>query len=251
MKYRQDRSPSAFTLIELLVVIAIIALLVSILMPSLARAKALAKQTTCLTRLHAQLSAIHMYATEQEGLIPAGPDFPMQLPGGQIGPPFNTIASNMIWLGAVPTTNAHGVLMERDFISPHAMFCPDDDSSDPQEELEKIQLRSPEVGYSSYMYRQYDGQADGRMQKKIDHLGDNAAGRKVSALIMDMNSFLEIPGVPVRTNHRGKKVSVGFAAGHALAFDTPDDELALRAEDIKNIWGRLDEILEYADALSQ
>ncbi len=33
--------------------------------------------------------------------------------------------------------------------------------------------------------------------------------------------------------------------------DTPADELALRAEDIKNIWGRLDEILEYADALSQ
>ena len=74
-------------------------------------------------------------------------------------------------------------------------------------------------------------------------------GGKVAALVMDMNSRLLIPGAPQRTNHRGKKVSVGFAAGNVQIVDTPKDELSLRPEDIMDIWGRLDEILQHADGL--
>lgn len=53
-----------FTLIELLVVIAIISLLVSILLPSLQKAKDLAKTTICATQMHAFGQATLMYLQE-------------------------------------------------------------------------------------------------------------------------------------------------------------------------------------------
>jgi len=60
-----------FTLIELLVVIAIISLLVSILLPSLNRAKGLAKEVICLTRQKQLGTAMMMYADDYgDYLIP-------------------------------------------------------------------------------------------------------------------------------------------------------------------------------------
>ncbi|MFW6062492.1 MAG: type II secretion system protein [Planctomycetota bacterium] len=59
-----------FTLIELLVVIAIIALLVSILLPSLARAKRLAQTLKCNTHLKALGTASHIFAAENGGWVP-------------------------------------------------------------------------------------------------------------------------------------------------------------------------------------
>lgn len=56
----------AFTLIELLVVIAIIALLLSILMPSLGKVKERAKQTICKTNLKGVGIAIHLYLNDYE-----------------------------------------------------------------------------------------------------------------------------------------------------------------------------------------
>jgi len=59
----------AFTLVELLVVIAIIALLVSILMPSLQKARDIALQVICSTRLKGHFSGYFTYASENEGYI--------------------------------------------------------------------------------------------------------------------------------------------------------------------------------------
>jgi len=59
-----------FTLIELLVVIAIIALLVSILLPSLTRARELAKQAICGTRLKGIGSALALYQNQYSDNFP-------------------------------------------------------------------------------------------------------------------------------------------------------------------------------------
>lgn len=64
------RPPQAFTLIELLVVIGIISLLISMLTPSLSRARQQAKSTVCLARLSEFMKGITAYASDYAFALP-------------------------------------------------------------------------------------------------------------------------------------------------------------------------------------
>ncbi len=67
---QKNRKNAAFTLIELLVVVSIIALLVSILMPALGRARDQAKRVRCAANLHQIGVGLHTYAASYEGTLP-------------------------------------------------------------------------------------------------------------------------------------------------------------------------------------
>src|SRR5688572_27467727 len=58
---------SAFTLIELLVVVAIIALLIAILVPSLAEARDQAKSAVCLANMQDMGKGVNMFASSHRG----------------------------------------------------------------------------------------------------------------------------------------------------------------------------------------
>ena len=77
----------AFSLIELLVVIAVISLLLSILVPSLRRARSTAARVACLHNLRQLGLSIDMYATDNDSVYPCAQD------------PVSTDPPYWLWMG--------------------------------------------------------------------------------------------------------------------------------------------------------
>ena len=112
MKYR--KLTRAFTLIELLVVIAIIAILASLLLPALARAKAKAARTKCLSNLKQCGLALVTWANDNDSKWP----WLLQPPEG-----LNNSA------GASPiSANAfiHYAWVSNELVTPAILICPAD-----------------------------------------------------------------------------------------------------------------------------
>ena len=101
----------AFTLVELLVVIGIIALLISILLPSLSKAQAYAKKVKCMSNMRQVYIELQMYSNANRGWL-----FPMRDVApwtfGYIGPATDP---NQVW-----TTMVFGKC------DPPIMVCPTD-----------------------------------------------------------------------------------------------------------------------------
>lgn len=105
----------AFTLVELLVVIAIIALLLSILMPSLRKARSMAMRLACAHNLKQIDLAVNFYLNENDNTFPCAQD------------PVSTAPPYCLWMG-----RGWRFLVEPylggsiDANNPSVLFCPQD-----------------------------------------------------------------------------------------------------------------------------
>ena len=96
---RKNRGTQAFTLIELLVVVAIIALLISILLPTLSRAKEQARIAKCLANMRSIAQAANSYIMDKGDVV-------FTFPPGYVDDEFDfpnyRYYTEFIWGGDVP-----------------------------------------------------------------------------------------------------------------------------------------------------
>jgi prepilin-type N-terminal cleavage/methylation domain-containing protein len=238
------RTRKAFTLLELLVVVAIIALLAGILLPSLARVRYVVRLSVCSSNLHQLGLAVATYSNSCK-TIPHGPDVQPLPPSLEAND--GTLATNQVWTGPQEPTSqtmSLGLLLNREMKNPELLYCPGDDSTDPEEELAKIKENSPAPVFGSFLYRQLQ-ETDG--PGRLNQLGKNSEDRQVRALAMDMNALFTFDAAMYRTNHKGKKINILYNDLSVKTELNGKQQYSLRDQDIFDLEGRRAEILRTAD----
>jgi prepilin-type N-terminal cleavage/methylation domain-containing protein len=217
----------AFTLIELLVVISIISLLISILLPSLGKARYQVRRVICASNLHDIGVAIHAYAVDFDDTIPFGPE------GRPVtGSNFYTVTGNITSLLSLEDGAPVGLgLLLEGYLSeqPKVLFCPGaDQRSDTNAQLARVGKKQAQ---SDYFYRHASvevlvGEPE-EFHIRLSDLGKNSVGRSIAALVMDTqflaNESLSVFGVIKRTNHDGEAVNILMADNQVIRKDNGDD----------------------------
>ena len=146
------RSTLGFTLIELLVVLSIIAMLIAILLPSIAGARDRARALTCASNLRQSYLATAFYAIDHEGWLPHGSpnnDNPM------VVTPQAWDSPNASWVTLPNTQSIHHLLIDHDYLSQHdVLFCP---AGDYAQTLQQRMANPSYTGtpYVGYFYSAY------------------------------------------------------------------------------------------------
>src|SRR3954463_11674355 len=129
MLHLKRRKAKGFTLVELLVVIGIIALLISILLPSLNRARETANRVKCGSNLRQIGQALLLYSNENKNLFPrtyfdgtAAPVPNIKNIGSNASDPFLGGANTNVGVNNVPACLF--LLLRTQEISAEVFICP-------------------------------------------------------------------------------------------------------------------------------
>jgi prepilin-type N-terminal cleavage/methylation domain-containing protein len=186
----------AFTLVELLVVIGIIAVLVSIILPALGRARLAANRTMCLSNMQQLAQALYIYGAQYKGAVPPA------------DPKANAGTSYTIWRSSgdgpdyIPRYTADGwvgpgyLFYARVLKNPKAFYCPSLEINFGRFSFvyDEKEWQNPTTGYRfmGYLYRVFgERQGSGVVGTEIDKAWKEVqkykfGKMKSKALIMDV-----------------------------------------------------------------
>ncbi|MDA0322900.1 MAG: prepilin-type N-terminal cleavage/methylation domain-containing protein [Verrucomicrobia bacterium] len=215
-----------FTLVELLVVIALISLLAALLFPVVGQALERAQLAKCQTRVSNITRAYLQYAFDHDGAKP-----------GQAADTFAVAkwASNLIsWKG---TPSHLGVLIEDGYLHQFDdLWCP----SVPVPGEYALQSQNWTNGVSAdgaywYLWFQPDSASlinVSDVRELVFAFGshDKAVERGWNAVVMDLNTSIEVNGAPYLCHPKIHRINVGFVDGHVQNFDSRG-ELLLESVD--------------------
>jgi hypothetical protein len=217
-------------------------------MPALATARKQSSEVACLANIRSHLQAIQVYASDNKSALVCGSSNLLLYPGQGPWRPINSTATFQFWLGLNQEAPGLGVLVEKNLLSAGTLFCPADVEANPVGEDVKRIDRTTEIAWCSYLYRQLDAQGSVPAKTRLGSLGDNAQGRRVTALVIDAQCTLVWTGVPLKRNHQGLRCGIGFIDGSAIAVPNTNENLTLMGN-TGQVEQRLNSIFEYADTL--
>jgi prepilin-type N-terminal cleavage/methylation domain-containing protein len=215
---------AGFTLVELLVVISVIAVLMGILMPALTRAREQGRRAMCLSHTKNLITAIHAYAEDYEGRIPASTEG------------HNAAWNFFAWLNWTdpPEWTCLGRLYgTKVIVDPKIFYCP----AQKNQLLKVGRHKDQDSGWSWEMPSGAEARPIGYHYGLMDEIRSateletpslKLAAIKNQALVSD--AFMPFGEGPVWAHPQG--LSTGFAAGH-VQFKLIDSRVKDLSEEMK------------------
>jgi len=253
-------SRRAFTLIELLVVIAVLAILMALMLPTLASAREKGWRTACLSNLRQMGIAIQAYANDSEGRIPYGPKAPAFTSPFDLYPSTGAPTS-LISLGSGAPVGLGLLLKDQLCNQPKALFCPSSDQPmDANAQLANVGTRQAQCSFyyrhggNTQLFDNPNAAIATPDHIKLDDLGNNRNGLPIRALVID-TQFLCAPGLATfgissSTHHRQRAADILFSDGHALSRPNGDDRFVVdlrNSAEVRSAFDKILAVLEQAD----
>lgn len=207
---------NGFTLIELLVVVAIIALLISIMLPSLSHARKQARAVACAANYHSAALAVHTYLSEYAGTYPTSYLY--------MGPTGTTsLADQANYKGEYGYVHWSYFLYNSGKVKEECFECP---------EFEHGGAPRTNPGPEGKHWEQ--GQADATGAQGSGNIMDKQAPRMsatANAAIMPRNKFDKVASGGPRTNRYVRDGEVQDSGGTILATEFLNEWIALGVQD--------------------
>jgi type II secretory pathway pseudopilin PulG len=243
----------------LLVVIATIAILAALLLPALASAREKGRRTVCVSNARQIGLGIQMYAQDNDGGIPFGPNAPPFTNPNNFYPSTGAPTSLLSLQTGAPV--GLGLMLQHQLTAqPKVLFCPSADQPlDAEAELAKVGTYQAQ---GSYYYRHggntelFDGPGGTNQPRnlRLENLGLNRNGLPIRALVMDTLFIcpedLAAFNVKPRTHHRQKSATILFSDGHAASRPNKDNRFNVDVTDysqVRDAFNKILQVFERAD----